>query len=174
MEEPIGILVRWSLTGGGRLREVSLIGILVRLSLKRGGRLRERCSLREIPLYFLFLAPPSMDKCPESPHRVNETSALVVFCNATGIPKPNITWRTYADNDRGPFPPGETLRLENVSRSDDGSYECWANNKIGYGTRCQFKVKVNCKYRFLYGLALKKGSPSHTRHEILGFHVTSP
>ena len=48
--EQIGILVRWSLTGGGRVREVSLIairlteeqiGILVRWSLKRGGRLRE-------------------------------------------------------------------------------------------------------------------------------------
>ena len=53
MEEPIGILIRWSLKWGGRLREVSLIaiwlmeepiGILVWWSLKRGGRSGFHCN----------------------------------------------------------------------------------------------------------------------------------
>ena len=56
MEEPIGILVRWSLKRGGRLQEVSLIAIwlteepiriLVRWSLAGGGRLQE-VSLRAV------------------------------------------------------------------------------------------------------------------------------
>ena len=77
--------------------------------------------------------------------RVNESDTLLVFCNASGNPTPNITWRKL-DKSSPAFPSGNVLKITSINKTDAGMYECRANNGIRNNDTASFKVTVNCEY----------------------------
>lgn len=77
---------------------------------------------------------------------MNQSSTLLVFCNASGNPTPNITWRKVGTTGP-PAEPGNTMEIANVDhRETAGIYECTASNGVGKNVTVRFKVTVNCKY----------------------------
>lgn len=88
-----------------------------------------------------FIAPPTIVIYPMNTSII-EFNELMSFCNASGQPRPTIMWRRK-DKDVV-FPPGEYLRLPNVSRDDTGLYECMAWNSVG-NMSAQFNINVLCK-----------------------------
>ncbi|XP_022798005.1 peroxidasin-like [Stylophora pistillata] len=75
------------------------------------------------------LFAPDIDHAP-SAYQVVEGNELILFCNATGNPKPNITWTKQGNSKM--LSPSETLNREIVTREDDESvYICLARNSMG-------------------------------------------
>ena len=86
------------------------------------------CSHNHGVACFISTVPPDIDHAP-SAYQVVEGSGLILFCNATGNPKPNITWTKQGNNSE--LSTSETLTLSKLTREDDGSvFECTAQNYI--------------------------------------------
>ena len=80
------------------------------------------CSHNHGVACFISTVPPDIDHAP-SAYQVVEGSGLILFCNATGNPKPNITWTKQGNNSE--LSTSETLTLSKLTREDDGSvFEC--------------------------------------------------
>lgn len=94
-------------------------------------------------MLFLFLAPPAI-VIPPINTTIIEFNELLSFCNASGQPRPVITWRRR--DKELVFPPGEYFTLPNVSRDYTGLYECIAQNSVGQ-VSAQFRINVLCKYK---------------------------
>lgn len=88
-----------------------------------------------------FIAPPTILIYPTNTSII-EFNELMSFCNASGQPRPAIMWRRK-DKDMV-FPPGENLRLPNISRDDTGLYECMAWNSVG-NMSAPININVLCK-----------------------------
>ncbi|XP_027049352.1 neuronal growth regulator 1-like [Pocillopora damicornis] len=87
--------------------------------------------------------PPDIDHAL-SAYQVVEGSGLILFCNATGNPKPNITWTKQGNNSE--LSTSETLTLSKLTREDDGSvFECTAQNYIT-SVKVMAVLTVWCKY----------------------------
>ncbi|XP_022805186.1 peroxidasin homolog [Stylophora pistillata] len=67
----------------------------------------------------LYLSiPPGIDHAP-SAYQVVEGNELILFCNATGNPKPDITWTKKGKSCE--LPTSETLTLTKLTREEDQS-----------------------------------------------------
>ena len=77
---------------------------------------------------------------------VNESNDVILSCNATGRPPPNVTWSKSGDQD-GKFNPGPLLPLKNIRRAQDGLYWCMVENEAGKSI-ASVRVIVQCKYEF--------------------------
>jgi len=79
---------------------------------------------------------------------VLERSNMALLCEATGKPKPNITWnRVLEDGSNGEvLHQGSTWDFPNISRTASGTYRCTAFNGFGNVASQVFKVNVTCKY----------------------------
>ena len=88
-----------------------------------------------------FAASPSFVIQPTNTS-ITEFDELLLFCNASGQPRPAIAWRRK--DKETVFLPGEYLRLPNVTRDDAGLYECTAQNRLG-SVSAIFGLKVLCK-----------------------------
>ena len=94
-------------------------------------------------MIFVSTVPPDIDHAP-SAYQVVEGSGLILFCNATGNPKPNITWTKQGNNSE--LSTSERLTMTNVLREDDQSvYKCIAANSLGLA-QVTPKVTVLCKF----------------------------
>ena len=74
-------------------------------------------------------------------------------CNATGNPKPTISWykddtkiNAGADSRVSISEDDTQLTITNVSRNDDGQYTCVASNSLGNSTSNSATLTVQCKY----------------------------
>jgi len=75
-------------------------------------------------LFFYVIDPPVIVVSPQ--HVViSEGQRLMLFCNVSGQPSPNITWYKVGGNLTGQ---GDTFTISNVSKGDEGSYRCVVNN----------------------------------------------
>ncbi|XP_062573774.1 limbic system-associated membrane protein-like, partial [Saccostrea cucullata] len=65
---------------------------------------------------------------------VREGQDVTLWCNATGIPEPNITWfrihQTIPQSRIRVGDVGDTLIIKNISRHCGGEYECMADNGV--------------------------------------------
>ena len=106
----------------------------------------------------------------DGPLLVNETEVLVISCNATGIPPPNVTWmfvrsgnnltdavsitsgsgRYTIDTDDPQAQEDKnmlvksTLMVNNTNMNDTGTYSCRASNFLNGSTET-VNVTVQCK-----------------------------
>ena len=71
---------------------------------------------------------------------VQETDSVTFYCNATGNPKPTITW--YKDGETVAH--GEMLRFES-NRNDSGDYWCLAENGLKTVINTSAYLDVLCK-----------------------------
>ena len=87
-------------------------------------------------MIFVSTVPPDIDHAP-SAFQVVEGSGLILFCNASGTPKPNITWTKQRNSSE--LSTSETLTLPKLTREDDGSvFECTAVLCKLYINYCKF------------------------------------
>lgn len=78
---------------------------------------------------------------------VLEGRDVTLWCNATGIPEPNITWFRI-NNHHGSYRErvgaiGDTLIIKNISRHCGGKYECMATNNVKAAVQHTIKVDVH-------------------------------
>ncbi|XP_039692758.1 neural cell adhesion molecule L1-like protein [Pteropus medius] len=91
-----------------------------------------------------LLLPPA-ERGPESAVTVLKGDALLLECFAEGLPTPQVDWEKMG----GDLPKGretkenygKTLKIENVSYGDRGTYRCAASNSLGTA-RHDFRVTV--------------------------------
>ncbi|XP_068685505.1 hemicentin-1-like isoform X2 [Montipora foliosa] len=62
---------------------------------------------------------------------VREGSNVTLFCNASGIPEPLVSWVNVRNDSRTH---GKTLAFENITRHQAGEYRCEASNPCGNDT----------------------------------------
>lgn len=84
---------------------------------------------------FSFTVPPTFVKTPTN-IEVSVTDRQVLFrCIATGYPKPSITWRKdgkpLESDTRHVMTENGALNIIDPKFSDEGSYECVAQNSAG-------------------------------------------
>ncbi|XP_022802711.1 hemicentin-2-like [Stylophora pistillata] len=89
------------------------------------------------------LFPPKITSASDS-QNVTEGSELVLFCNGTGKPQPNITWTRVLDGgtDSQELFVGNPWIIVNISRTSTGTYRCTADNGIGSPVNHTISMKV--------------------------------
>ena len=82
---------------------------------------------------------------------------MTLWCNATGVPKPNITWQkdnvdinASADSRISISQDGAQLNITNLSRTDTGEYKCVANNSEGSNTSKPATLTVECMETIIF------------------------
>lgn len=88
--------------------------------------------------------PPSLDYTSDDT-TVNETDNVTLFCNATGYPRPRITWTFLRGSESTIVGREESLPLSNVSRTQAGTYQCMASNDWTSSKAANVQVTVNYK-----------------------------
>ena len=116
---------------------------------------------------FLFQVPPSFVSKPENT-TVVEGEDVRFKCNATGNPKPLISWFLEKNGSlvslskTSKHQIGEdnfTLEIKNVQRDQTGRYVCEAKNEIG-NTSTSVYLNVQCKY-VLFSISTKNPFYTH-------------
>lgn len=77
---------------------------------------------------------------------VNETDDVMLSCNSTGNPRPNITWTSQRGLEASTIKTGETLFLSDVSRDQGGAYGCTADDGVMSSKTVYVHITVNCEY----------------------------
>ena len=85
---------------------------------------------------------------------VKEGENLTLFCNASGSSL-RISWEKNG-SDINPSEDSriflsrddEQLTIVNVSRTDNGAYQCVASNEVGVATSNAATVTVQCEYKY--------------------------
>ncbi len=72
-----------------------------------------------------------------------EASNVTIYCNATGNPTPNITWRRRGSS--AVLHHGESYIIYNINRNQAGDYICSAWNKIEDKDNATVTITVQCK-----------------------------
>ena len=70
-------------------------------------------------------------------------NTVVLFCNASGIPEPSISWRKAGNSTV--ISMGNTLTLGHTTEKDAGLYVCTADNHID-SVSANASIDVLCKY----------------------------
>ena len=72
---------------------------------------------------------------------VNETNPIVVSCDASGFPKPSVTWTKHGQV----VSKLNQLNNQRSNRNDAGMYVCTASNGVGQDKTAKVYVTVQCK-----------------------------
>ena len=93
------------------------------------------------------------------PGSVAETEGnnVTLSCNAAANPAPTISWIRDGSlvnstiNSRISFSEdNKQLTITNVSRTDNGEYQCVAENRVGSDTSKSASLDVQCKFNILF------------------------
>ena len=101
---------------------------------------------------FLLLVPANITEI-RGKQTVHEGGNLLLTCEASGEPEPNITWTKEKRGNQGNIdvlPIGKVLNITKISRNDSGTFNCTAYNGFGEADSQTVHVNVHCEY------ALKK------------------
>nr|XP_022332448.1 limbic system-associated membrane protein-like [Crassostrea virginica] len=106
---------------------------------------------------------------------VKEGRDVTLWCNATGIPEPNITWfrinMYHGPGRQRVGATGDTLVIRNISRHCGGQYECMADNSVK--TAVQHSIKVDVYFPPEVSLVNHRQSQSLGRETILQCDVSA-
>ena len=90
-----------------------------------------------------FVVPPEIVSSPSDKEAV-EGDTLKLHCNATGNPKPHITWTK--EGESSVLSTSGTLELTNLSSEDNGVvYNCKVSNSLGFD-EANATITVFCEY----------------------------
>ena len=90
---------------------------------------------------------------------VNETSNFTIFCNATGYPLPKIMWRKEG-NSSAILSSEKTLTVQNVGKSDTGTYACTIVSVRGENVTAEASVELD------YGKSFRQRCFSFTKWKV--------
>ena len=96
-----------------------------------------------VKYFFCFNADPSVIAFAPANQSVLEGGNLILYCNATGNPTPNITWTK--DGSLTMLHQGETFSIVNIQRQAAGDYRCTAWNGVGAHRNATATVTIYCK-----------------------------
>ena len=96
----------------------------------------------------LLLSDPSLIESAPVDQVVLEGSNLSLHCNATGNPRPNITWTK--DGSSTVLHQGETYSFVNIQRQAAGDYKCTAWNGVGTQKNNTGTVTVHCELIIIF------------------------
>ncbi|XP_068733265.1 neuronal growth regulator 1-like [Montipora capricornis] len=94
-------------------------------------------------VFIAVLVHPKIDYL-SSDWDVCENSTVILSCNATGEPTPNITWKRVADDEILPAVDGVYV-IDSIKRNSSGRYCCKADNGVGIDSKT-VNVTVRCEY----------------------------
>ena len=77
-----------------------------------------------------------------------EGAKVILHCNATGNPAPNITWTKEGNSTL--LYQGEMYSIVNIQRQAAGDYTCTAWNGVGKKTNATATVTVHCELIFAF------------------------
>ncbi|PFX16317.1 Hemicentin-2 [Stylophora pistillata] len=100
-------------------------------------------------LYLTVAVPPSFEYTSNDT-TVKENDDIVLFCNSTGHPPPNITWTFLSGSEARIVGHEQYLTLSNVSRTQAGTYQCTASNTATTSKTTTIQVTVNYKPEIKY------------------------
>lgn len=89
--------------------------------------------------------PPKVTSHPQGT-TIIEGKTLNLTCLATGKPEPIITW--FKDGHLIKGKSNGILVIIKTKRTEDGTYQCFANNTVGADRSSTARVNVLCKYRY--------------------------
>lgn len=83
---------------------------------------------------------------PQPGLTVTENASLTLSCSAQSYPPvTSFTWMKMTDGKIETIQKTQTIKVNSVSLSDSGLYNCSASNEIGTGNSEQAEVKVMCE-----------------------------
>ena len=95
-------------------------------------------------LFCLSFLDPAEIKTKTQSQEVVEGGEISLFCNATGIPQPHITWTKKGSDIM--LSSSETLNLTRLASEDNGAvYKCKVENNLG-SAEANATVTVLCEY----------------------------
>ena len=101
-------------------------------------------------IHYFLLAPPKLTNVSNGKpnHSVNEGSNLQLFCEASGLPPPNITWTKVLQggSESEVLHKGASWNFASITSSSTGIYRCKATNGIGSSASQLIGVIVSCMY----------------------------
>jgi hypothetical protein len=95
---------------------------------------------------FILSDPPQFSPQLPLKNSIAEGHDLSITCTAIGTPTPNITWVHNNRDIKSTITGSATLRIPNIRRDQNGTYECQAkNNPNENSITAQTVVTVYCK-----------------------------
>ena len=85
--------------------------------------------------------PPVITRPPEAT-TLRENATLRLTCEATGQPRPTITWSRDGVQQSSP---GNRFKISSIKRSQAGTYTCTADNQVKDAKTASALVTVECK-----------------------------
>ena len=88
------------------------------------------------------LAVPPLITRPPQATVLRENATLQLTCEATGQPRPTITWSKDGVQQNSP---GNRFEISSIKRSQAGTYTCTADNQVKDAETASARVTVECK-----------------------------
>ena len=98
-----------------------------------------------LAVLFVVFTTPSIVIAPRK-QLFLKGNTVVLFCNASGFPKPSISWRKAGNSTV--ISMANTLTFSHTTIKDVGSYVCTASNHMGTVSAAA-SIDVHCKYNLL-------------------------
>ena len=102
-------------------------------------------------LFYFFFSDPASFTNVSNDTSLLEGKDLQLFCDASGMPPPNITWVriSASGSESNALHWGTTWDFKNISRTEAGTYRCTASNGVGSSVSHVFQVNVECEYMYI-------------------------
>ena len=88
------------------------------------------------------LAVPPVITRPPQDKIVRENAALQLTCEASGQPRPIITWSKDGVQQSSA---GNRFEISSIKKSQEGTYTCTADNQVKDAKTASARVTVECK-----------------------------
>lgn len=98
-----------------------------------------------VPSFFKDPVPPTLTGRSNANIDADEEDDLRLHCNASGDPKPMITWSKDGTPLLQNSSSSAVLQIPNLRQRDAGTYTCTATNKAGSASHSMVVRVVRCK-----------------------------